>query len=129
MGYRSDVGIKCRAKAFEKFKEVYEKVGLYPTQIFEKTEDGQDEKILVWEWVKWYDSYPEIQAIEEVMDELNDDEFFKDIPNEEMSDWGYKFIRLGEDGDDVEERDNDCDVEFYYIRQFDIDSDFHVINS
>lgn len=45
--------------------------------------------ILNWDWIKWYDTFSEIQAIENFFNDLD-----IDIP--------YKIIRLGEDYDDTE---------------------------
>ena len=115
MGYRSVVGIKCEEKAFEKFKSAYEEQSFTPDKIYHNNEN--DEFILVWDWVKWYDDFEEVQAIENVMDEL--DEY--DIDKSTSDGMGYKMIRLGESDEDVEERDNSSDLEFYYIRQLDTD--------
>lgn len=50
---------------------------------------------------KWYDSYPDIQFLEQLFDE-----FEELLIGDDASDTAYalEFIRLGEDSDDVEER-------------------------
>ena len=60
-----------------------------------KTEDGFYK--IAFDSIKWYDSYTDIQNFIKVMDILDE----QDIP--------YKFIRLGEDIDDIEIRDNYTD--------------------
>lgn len=60
-----------------------------------KTEDGFYK--ITFDDIKWYDSYTDIQNFIKVMDILDE----QDIP--------YKFIRLGEDIDDIEVRDNYTD--------------------
>ena len=60
-----------------------------------KTEDGFYK--IIFDSIKWYDSYTDIQNFIKVMDILDE----QDIP--------YKFIRLGEDIDDIEIRDNYTD--------------------
>lgn len=60
-----------------------------------KTEDGFYK--ITFDEIKWYDSYTDIQNFIKVMDILDE----QDIP--------YKFIRLGEDIDDIEIRDNYTD--------------------
>lgn len=107
MGYRSDVGIKCEQKAFEMFREAYEKHDFLPQYIYK---DG-DFYTIVWEWVKWYEGYPEIAAITEVMDKLSSDDY-------DYEGYSYAFNRIGESDDDNEHRDNDWDLEFYIERSF-----------
>lgn len=45
---------------------------------------------LRWDWLKWYSEFSEVQAIEEFLVKLSDE----DKP--------YKFIRIGEDIEDIE---------------------------
>ena len=49
------------------------------------------------------------------MDELDE---IEEPYSKEMA---YKMIRLGEDDQDVESRENSWDIEFYYVREFDTD--------
>ena len=108
MGYRSEVAIKCEEKAFEMLRETYKRVDLVPDKVYK---DG-DCFILYWDWIKWYEDYDDISAIEEVMsklDRLND-----------TTGYGYRFMRLGENDDDVEIRQNNYDIELWMIRKIDI---------
>jgi hypothetical protein len=44
--------------------------------------------------VKWYESYPNIQAFKEFVERYNE------VADE--ADWQYEFVRMGEDDDDTE---------------------------
>lgn len=100
MGYRSQVAFKTTSEGYIILKrfndEIEEKTNrpLYCAEI-RKTEDGFYK--ITFDDVKWYDSYTDIQNFIKGMDILDE----QDIP--------YKFIRLGEDIDDIEVRDNYTD--------------------
>ena len=117
MGYRSEVAIKCQKNAYEKFAKVYK--GCEPDKVLS---NGDDDYLLYWSWIKWYDDYPEIQAINDVMTEL-DEMFGGDNENIYDNHWGYKFLRIGEDDNDVEDQSNCCDIELWMRREIDL-SDF-----
>jgi hypothetical protein len=61
-----------------------------------------------WDWLKWYDSYPCIEALTDFMDWCDSEEISADNPDDpekkaHASEF-FKFIRMGEDTDDNEER-------------------------
>lgn len=95
MGYRSDVRISTTKEGYEILKTKCASLNLdYNLMeeghyLIDKTED--DNIAFGWEWIKWYDSYPEIQAINNCLNELEE----KGIP--------YIFARIGESVDDCEE--------------------------
>lgn len=97
MGYRSQVEFKTTTEGYVILKQFNDKIEkrderpLYGAEI-QKTEDGFYR--VSFDAVKWYESFPDIQNFIKVMDMLND----RNIP--------YKFIRIGEDIDDVEVREN-----------------------
>ena len=108
MGYRSEVAIKCEEKAFKMLKETYDRVNFAPHKVYK----DEDCFILYWDWVKWFDCYDDVSAIEDVMsklDQLDDTEGY-----------GYRFMRLGENDDDIETRENDYNIELWMIRKIDI---------
>lgn len=113
MGYRSEVAIKCEKKAFEMFRETYNKVDFPPDKVYK---DGKH-FILYWDWVKWYDTYEDVGAVESVMDELNE---LQDLNNGEETGYGYRFMRLGEEDNDIETRENSWDIELWMTRKIDI---------
>jgi len=113
MGYRSEVAIKCEEKAFEMLRETYKRVDCVPDNVYK---DGEH-YILYWDWVKWYESYEDVGAIESAMDKLDE----LQNPNDKTdTGYGYRFMRLGENDDDVETRENDWDIELWMIRKIDI---------
>lgn len=121
MGYRSEVAIKCEGKAFEMFKKAFQDgvSCILPDKIFK---DG-DEYILYWDWVKWYEDYEDVRIILSVMDELDT----LQNPNDDNTGYGYKFLRIGEDNDDVETRENSWDIELWMIRKINIPDDLEEV--
>lgn len=100
MGYRSDVLIKCEKNAFDKIKKAYKSVD-FPPEVIRR--GGY--YYLKWSHVKWYPEFDFVKAIENVLDDLD-----------EEKDEAYSFIRIGEDMDDNECRENSYDLDFYIIR-------------
>jgi len=87
MGYRSEVVVKFSEKAAEVVKRFYE----MDKQIKELI-DGADTKCddfssIYWERIKWYDSYEDITAFMDMLDQIGEE--------------NYGMIRMGEDYDDV----------------------------
>ena len=109
MGYRSTVGIVCQKGAFDKLNSLD---GACP---WDKMFKKDDEILLKWEYVKWYEDYHDIKVIENALDELDD------IPDPYLKGMGYSMLRLGEDYGDVEDRSNTCQLVCYMIRDIDTD--------
>lgn len=57
-----------------------------------------------YDWVKWYESYPEVQAWNILLADISD--------NCEDTGLAYEFVRVGEETDDIETQFGG-DVEFY----------------
>lgn len=85
MGFCSNVYIACTEEAFKEFETAYSHHNFTPTSILRNI---HGDYLLKWEWVKWYDRFEEVQAIEKVMRELDDN-------NKENA--SYKFIKIDED--------------------------------
>ena len=113
MGYRSEVAIRCQDKAYEMFEKAWGE--FTPDKIFHQ----EDDHLIYWDWVKWYEDYPDISAIEKVMSKLDEVDNDEAIENKT----GYRFMRLGEDDADVETRGNTYAIELWMIRRIDL-SDF-----
>ena len=113
MGYRSEVAIKCEEKAYKMLKETYRKVDFTPDKIFK---DG-DEYILYYDCIKWDEIYEDVSAIIKTLDRLDE---LQDPNDYETTGYGYKFVRIGEDNDDIEIRQNDWNIELYIVRKIDI---------
>lgn len=103
MGYRSEVRICLLKENFEELKERCSNLeySLIDTMDFE----NKDNKTVVfgWDWIKWYNEFDEIAAIENYLFNLADD-----VP--------YSFVRIGEDRDDIEEYGHYCGGECDRIR-------------
>lgn len=97
MGYRSQVALKTTTEGYLLFK------------MFDDSIEAKEEKPLAYmhiektptgfykishDDIKWYESYKDIQNFMKMLDTLTE----QDIP--------YKFIRIGEDEDDIEIHEN-----------------------
>lgn len=111
MGYRSEVAIKCEEKAYQMLIDTCKNVGLMPDTVYK----DDDKYILKWDCIKWYDLYPEVKAIEKCLKEFNG--LYCEGKKEGC---GYKFIRIGEENEDIEEYTNDYDIDLLLIRKIDI---------
>ena len=87
MGYRSEVAVRFSDNAAKVVKKFYE----LDKQIKELIDGAQycdDFSSILWDWIKWYDNYPEISAFMDMLDQLGCED--------------YGMIRVGEEYDDVE---------------------------
>ena len=113
MGYRSEVAIgltdnasrllEAIAKHDQDLRELCE--GSEGTIVFnDDCPDPATDRggVLYWDYVKWDDFYPDVGAIEEFLAILQDEQ--------------YRFVRLGENTDDSEERGYYHDCEIYINR-------------
>jgi len=75
------------------------------TDTFERDYGGDKSWLMVWGGIKWYDSFPDIQAIEKFIIEAESDEYeFKVDGKPQASSEHIKFVRVGEEEGDVESR-------------------------
>lgn len=130
MGYRSDVRIVASTEGFKKLSEFvtnYLKEKNLNTKEYnlleylDIKEDGEEQVYLGWNYLKWYEGYPEVDAIMKGLNHLSNNEY------------SYRYMIIGESYDDVEEQsydgEKDEDVYLEYpsmIREFDDD---YLINS
>ncbi len=91
MGYRSEVAISFDESADKLFKQNAEMI----PELKQLINDAQlaDSGKYHWDWVKWYDSYTEIDAVMTFLD------FLETLDYE-----SYGFIRIGEETEDMETR-------------------------
>ena len=115
MGYRSEVGMILSAESYELLvceleKERVDRIlnNNSPDKFMstlelldEMEEDGKPnlperstDIILYYSWIKWYDSYDEINFIERMLDMM------------EERDLAYSFLRIGEENPDIDARYN-----------------------
>ena len=72
-----------------------------------KTKDGL---YLNWEYVKWYNGYPEVDQIEDFLS------FLEEHDREDE----FAFFRLGEEYGDSESRGHSDDFEFYPVQSVEV---------
>ena len=103
MGYRSNI-----TAVFYTTKEEFSMMKLYIDEHFPQEFKGyltvQGERAYVFKLynVKWYDSYPEVQAFQRFVSN-----FLKFTNAHEELNWHYEFVRIGEDSNDIEETYSD----------------------
>lgn len=101
MGYRSDIGLALTQSAVQRMHQKLNTLDkesetfavitdfiAYTDKHYENADTGAE--AYLWNYVKWYDDFKEVSFWEELMQELNDQD--------------YLFIRIGEDYDDTEVR-------------------------
>ena len=114
MGYRSEVVLAIDAKivpalmtAFAKCEET-QKLCTQHVDNLDTDYESEGNWLMRWDHIKWYDSYPEIAMLERFIEGLDCDnleEFgLKHDDNEREYGELYKFVRIGEDNADVEQR-------------------------
>ncbi len=100
MGYRSDVALALSKTGVEKFTTALndscldygianEVKALLESRARHLTDPENGAELWYWEDIKWYTDYPDVNFIENFLSSLVDDE-------------DYRFMRLGEDYEDVE---------------------------
>ena len=128
MGYRSDVRIVVSKEGFRELREYVERESAkvrsqkpdsdYSWNLLECTDsirtDG-DQFLISWNDIKWYDGcYEDVDIIVDGLEHLNNEGY------------GYRFYRVGESYDDIEETivdgDLDQDLDYLYVVRY-IDDD------
>jgi hypothetical protein len=98
MGYRSDVCLVVGKEVLPKFMTVMTKhpavAALCMQEYDKKIEDYDDDGAMLFYWsgIKWYSSFRDIEAIGEFMDWCDEDD---------ARAFDYRFVRIGEENDDV----------------------------
>ena len=114
MGYRSQVVMAISKElipflmlATSKNKEA-EALVFRCADKFDRDYGGDKSWLLHWDSIKWYESYPSVDAIEKFVTEAESDEYkiTDDDGNKVYSSDLVRFVRVGEDNDDIEVRGN-----------------------
>jgi hypothetical protein len=114
MGYRSQVVLAISKElipflmlATSKNKEA-EALVFQSADTFDRDYGGDKSWFFHWDCIKWYESYPDVDAIEKFVSEAECDEYniTDDDGNEVSSSDLIRFVRVGEDNDDIEVRGN-----------------------
>jgi len=115
MGYRSEVVLAISKEMKPHFLTVlaqHESARrlVHDAEVFDK--DYQEGGLLMaWGGVKWYDSYPEVAAIDKFVDDC-ESECLEGWDNEASGDYAnseyehFRFVRIGEENDDIKESGN-----------------------
>ena len=70
---------------------------------FERDYGGDKSWLLVWDGIKWYDSYEDIQTICKFIDDAICDEYEFEVDGKPQSSAEHiRFVRVGEDSGDIE---------------------------
>ena len=116
MGYRSDVGFACDPI----IKQVIETVGEWDEEFKELLDYGEDLAVgrdhgrWRFDYAKWYDSFPDVQIMENIMtmcDNVDTNGLCYDT---------YGFIRIGEELEDIEMKGDPSAFDLYVNRSLDI---------
>ena len=90
MGYRSEVYLRIAEPLVEVVDAARKLDENLDKMLSEGATLGKEKTDFTWEYTKWYDTYPEVQAVENLLDMLQDDD--------------YGFIRVGEEEGDIESK-------------------------
>ena len=110
MGYYSDVRLSVSEEGFKQlssFLDSWCEGSHNPLESCDKIFRGDDGYLICWNEEKWYSDFPEVQAVDAGLKEL------------EETNYSYSYCRLGEDIGDVETaynhstRENEPDPENY----------------
>ena len=115
MGYRSDVGFAC----IPVIKQVVETMVEWDSEFKELMQCGEDltathDGRWRFESVKWYDSYPDVQIMENIMTMCDN------VDAATLSYESYGFVRIGEELDDIEMKGDTYGFDLYVNRCLDI---------
>lgn len=115
MGYRSDVAFACDPIV----KDIVETVAEWDKDLKELlsyADDLSTDDFGRWLFsdVKWYDSYPDVQIFERIMDMLDN------VGGDGFAYDSYGFVRIGEEMDDNEMRGDTGTFDLYINRSIDI---------
>ena len=106
MGYRSEVVLAVSKDLMPHFLGVFAKSPDTRTMVFKDHDymnenyDGEGTFIVSWSGIKWYEGYPEVDALNDFIDKCDGD----DIAGLEDPWEHFRFLRLGEDSDDMVEK-------------------------
>ena len=118
MGYRSEVVLAIAPEAASAFMALCAKSPkvmefCHDADVFKSGYAQKGDWFMHWSHIKWYDSFPEIEALNEFVTMMECDNLtdYGEPEHPKRSDgsddqWGeyFKFVRIGEDQDDVEDK-------------------------
>ena len=102
MGYRSEVALALCSEADELLKANAKWIPELAELIKDSESDAEERYF--WSSIKWYESFPEIDAMNRFLAFL------------ECHDYQFGFIRLGEEEDDIERMGHPSEYDMYIQR-------------
>ena len=117
MGYRSQVILAVAPEAASAFMALCAKDPkvlefCHEADTFTSGYDREGDYFMFWDQIKWYEGYPEVDALQKFITALEDDDLsdygepkHPKRPDGQNVEWGeyFRFVRLGEDTDDLTE--------------------------
>ena len=131
MGYRSEVILAVSKEMLPHFMTVLAKNPSVRPMVLEDTTtlnedyDGEGGWLMHWSAVKWYESYPEVAAIQAFVEDCDSEcleTWDAELGEEDKNDPSkreynhFRFIRLGEENEDVEEKGEFCYADISFVR-------------
>ena len=131
MGYRSEVVLAISKEMIPHFMVTMAKEPEVRAFVFEDTDrfdqdyDGEGGWLMNWSGIKWYDSYPEVAAIQAFVEDCVSEcletwvaelgEEGKNDPNKREY-AHFRFLRLCEENEDVEVKGEFCYEDICFVR-------------
>ncbi len=109
MGYRSEVVLVVGKEVMPQFMVTMAKSSQARAACWDEAERvmnyGDEEGVVLFRWdcVKWYDSFEEVRAIEDFMDWCESEDIDVDGTEAHAGEY-FRFVRIGEEVDDIEVR-------------------------
>ena len=107
MGYRSEVVLAVNKEIIPEFlahlatNDASKRLVFSEACRLDQDYEGEGHLLVNWTSIKWHESYPEVNVIEKFTCEMDEE-----TDKSEM----FKFVRVGEDYEDIEERGYGFDI-------------------
>ena len=131
MGYRSEVVLAISKKMVPHFMVTMAKEPTVRGFVFEDTDrldqdyDGEGGWLMNWNCIKWYDRYAPVAAIQAFVEDCASEcleTWDAELGEEDKNDPNkreyahFRFVRLGEENEDVEEKGEFCYEDICFVR-------------
>ena len=130
MGYRSEVGLAISKEMVPHFMATMAKCPEVRGLVFENADrldqDYDDEGgwLMNWSGIKWYDTFPDVAAIQAFVDDCDaecleswDATLAEERTYENGEHEHFRFLRLGEENEDVEVKGEFCYEDICFVRE------------
>ena len=132
MGYRSEVVLAISKEMVPHFMVTMAKEPTVRGLVFEDTDrfdqdyDGEGGWLMNWSCIKWYESYAPVAAIQAFVEDCDSEcleTWDAELGEEDKNDPNkreyahFRFLRLGEENEDVEEKGEFCYEDICFVRE------------